>query len=112
MCLAKIASMWGMSGLICFGSGLLLLGGYALATGRVLNFDATKHILKRYRAPILDWVIWLTMRDFLALAAAMMTILGLAKILLIFFGAGACVWLMVTASLIAREIWPLGRRIL
>jgi hypothetical protein len=71
-----------------------MLGRHAAATGAPLHFDGIKHFLKRYPTQISDWLIWLTMRDFLALLGALMVLFGLGYYFLLLFAVGACVWVM------------------
>jgi len=93
----------GLSGFICFGVGLAVLGSHAVATGRSLNFDGAKHILRRHQSAFTDWLVWLTMRDFLALAAAVMIILGMGKVFIFLFAFGSFFWLIAAVALIIHD---------
>lgn len=91
---AEDAARLGMMGFACLSIGLVLLGVHATLSGRPINFDALKHIVRQHQSPLADWVIWLTMRDFLALASAAMVVLGLGHTFLHLFAVGSCLWLL------------------
>jgi CDP-L-myo-inositol myo-inositolphosphotransferase len=88
------AEKLGMMGFACLSTGLVLLGIHATLSGRPINFDALKHIVKQHQSPLADWVVWLTMRDFLALASAAMVVLGLGHTFLQLFVLGSGLWLL------------------
>lgn len=97
------ALILGLSGFLCLGLGLLMLGRHAAVTGAPLHFDGIKHFLKRYPTQISTWLIWLTMRDFLALLGAFMVIFGLGYYFLFLFALGTSVW-VIFAGLVV--LWP------
>lgn len=92
------ALVLGLAGFAFLGTGLAVLGWHAVKTGKPINFDALKQVIRRYQSPLADWLVWLAMRDFLALASAVMVVLGFASMLLVVFAAGTFVWLMAVLS--------------
>ncbi len=97
------ALMLGLLGFICLGLGLLMLGRHAAATGAPLHFDGIKHFLRRSPTRISDWLIWLTMRDFLALLGALMVLFGLGYYFLLLFVLGTCVWVIFAGLVVLRS---------
>lgn len=97
------ALVLGLAGFGFLGIGLAVLGLHTLRTGKSVNFDALKQVVRRYQSPLADWVVWLTMRDFLALASAVMVVLGLASTLLVVFAGGTFLWLLAVLSFAAVE---------
>ena len=94
------AALLGLTGFALLAIGLLALGWRALITQQPLNFDAAKHILRRKSSRWADLLIWITMRDFLALAASIMVALGGETAFLTLFAIGAVVWLSAVILLI------------
>lgn len=90
----------GLSGFMCLGVGLLLLGRHAAAKGAPIHFDGLKHFLRRYPTRISDWLIWLTMRDFLALFGALMVLCGVGYYFLVLFALGTLIWVMCVVYLV------------
>lgn len=91
---AEDAAMLGMIGFGCLSIGLILLGASAMFSGRPINFDALKDVVRQHQSPLADWLIWLTMRDFLAFASASMVVFGYGYTFLQVFVVGSCLWLM------------------
>src|SRR3546814_17419070 len=52
------ALMLGLVGFALLGTGLAVLGWHAVKAGRPVNFDALKHVVKRYQSPLADWIVW------------------------------------------------------
>ncbi len=90
-------------GSICLGLGMFLLGRNAVSSGEHVNFDGLKHMLRQKKIPYADWLIWITMRDFLALASAIMVIFGMGIIFLQIFSIGAIIWLIVAIFKILND---------
>lgn len=99
----------GSFGFACLGAGLCLLGLHAVSSGQAVNFDALKHVVRRYPAPLSDWLIWITMRDFLALFSAIMVSFGYGSLFLRLFAFGAAIWLVVTIGFICATRFGFGR---
>lgn len=90
----------GMAGVICFASGLVLLGVNAARSGDTITFDAVKHYLNRNPTRISQILIWIAMRDFFALASMAFILMGFAFLLLTIFAAVAMGWLLVVTYII------------
>ena len=99
----------GVAGFACLGTGLALLGSYATMSGRPVNFDALKHVVRRQHSFAADLLIWLTMRDFLALASAVMVVLGFGCYFLKIFALGSLIWFMAVLVFILHDTLE-GRR--
>lgn len=100
----------GLAGFACMGTGLALLGGHAAISGRAVNFDALKHVVRRQHAFLGDWLIWLTMRDFLALASAVMVLLGFGYAFLKLFAFGSLIWLMAAMAFVLHDAFAFRRK--
>ncbi len=99
------AQVLGMASFACLGTGLTVLGVQALIQGSSVNFDALKHHVRRRNTPLANWLIWLTMRDFLALASAAFILSGLAWFALYALTIGACLWMIAVIALAASSGW-------
>lgn len=93
----------GLAGFAFMGLGLAVLGVHAVKTGKPVNFDALKQVIWRNRSPLAQWIVWLAMRDFLALASAVMVVVGLASTLLVVFAVGTFIWLLAVLSFAVVE---------
>lgn len=89
------AFAFALIGAICLGLGMFLLGRNAVSSGEHVNFDGLKHMLRQKKIPFANWLIWITMRDFLALASAVMVVLGMGIIFLQIFAVGSILWLLI-----------------
>lgn len=98
----------GIFGFACLGAGLCLLGLHAISSGQAVNFDALKHVVRRYPAPLSDWLIWITMRDFLALFSVIIVSFGYGGLFLRLFAVGSAIWLAVTIGFICVTRLRLG----
>jgi CDP-L-myo-inositol myo-inositolphosphotransferase len=107
---ADNALMLGIAGFVAMAIGLVLLGGHARMSGRPVNFDALKHVVRRKRSSFGDWLIWLTMRDFLALASAAMVVLGFGYGLLTLFALGALLWCLAATGFVLHDSLRAGRK--
>lgn len=100
---ADDTSLLGVWGFACLGTGLVLLGGHATRSGRPVNFDALKHVVRQQHSALGEWIIWLTMRDFLALGSAIMVILGFGHTFLQLFLVGSFLWLIAAIGFILSD---------
>ncbi len=100
----------GLAGFACLGTGLALLGGHATISGRPVNFDALKHVVRRQQSFWGDWLIWLTMRDFLALASAVMVMLGFGYQFLKLFALGSLMWLLAAMVFVFHDFLQTRRK--
>ncbi len=96
------ASLAGAAGLVMLASGLFLIGRRAKASGQPVNFDVIKGHVGKRRSAVMQWLIWLTMRDFFAAVAALLIILGLTHLALFAFAIVAAGWLVVTVTVLVR----------
>ncbi|WP_301090535.1 CDP-alcohol phosphatidyltransferase family protein [Sphingomonas sp.] len=96
------ASLAGAAGLVMLASGLFLIGRRAKASGQPVIFDVIKGHVGQRRSAVMQWLIWLTMRDFFAAVAALLIILGLTRLALFAFAIVAAGWLVVTVTVLVR----------
>ena len=97
-----VAAGAGAFGLGALGIGLSLIGRRASRLGQPINFDVIKGHVRRDGSRLRAWLVWLTMRDFIALAAALALVLGLAHGALLVFSTAALAWLAVTLAILWR----------
>ncbi len=95
----------GLAGLAILAIGTVLLGRRAKQAGGPLTFDTVKHHVRGGRSPAMQWLVWLTMRDFYALAAAIAIVAGFAAPFLILFTFVAAGWL----SYVVLVLWRTRR---
>jgi CDP-L-myo-inositol myo-inositolphosphotransferase len=100
----------GLAGFACMGTGLALLGGHAAISGRAVDFDALKHVVRRRHSFLGDWLIWLTMRDFLALASAVMVLLGFGYAFLKLFALGSLIWVLAAIVFVVSDSFGFRRK--
>lgn len=96
-------AMIGAAGLACLAFGLTLLGWRARSSGGPLTFNAVKDRFNTGRSRLRSWLTWLTMRDFYALAGALLILAGLAGPGLVMFASVAAGWLVVVIVTLARQ---------
>ena len=90
--------------LVTLAAGLALIGRRARATRQPLNFDVVKgHFRQRDHNIVMDCLIHLTMRDFYALACALLILAGLTHFVLVAFATVALGWFAVTTFVLARS---------
>lgn len=90
----------GLGGLVMLATGLFLIGMRARASGGPFTFDGIKHHVQARRSTLMQWLTWITMRDFYAAAAAVAILAGFAAETLIAFFVGASGWLLVTLTVV------------
>jgi CDP-L-myo-inositol myo-inositolphosphotransferase len=100
----------GLAGFAGMGIGLVLLGGHAAISGRAVNFDALKQVVRRQHTVMGNWLIWLTMRDFLALASALMVLLGFGYHFLKVFAFGSLIWLLAATVFVVHDTFAFRRK--
>lgn len=99
----RSAATIGAAGLACMAFGMLLLGLRSRAMGVPLSFNAVKDEFNTQPSKLRRWLTWLTMRDFYALAGALLIIAGLAGLGLIMFATVAAGWLVVVIATLVRQ---------
>ncbi len=98
---------FGLAGMALLAAGLAYLGMSARRSGGPLTFDGAKHRLRGSRTG--QWLIWLTMRDFLALAAVVLVVAGFTEQALVGFSVVMAGWLIFVLSPAARMGTPVQR---
>jgi CDP-L-myo-inositol myo-inositolphosphotransferase len=97
------AAAFGIAGLAMLAIGLTIIGRRARATAGPFTFDGVKDRIRARGTRLGQWLIWLTMRDFLALAAAVLVILGLDQPALVGFSVIMAGWLVVVVATGAKQ---------
>ena len=96
------AAMTGAAGLAIMAFGLFLIGRRARSGTQKFTFNAVKDHFHGPQPRPMQWLIWLTMRDFYALAAALFVVTGFAAEGLVAFGVIATGWLVVVLAVLMR----------
>ncbi len=96
------AAIAGASGLAMLATGLLAIGLRSARQGGPFTFDVIKHHARRKPSFLMQCLIWLTMRDFIAALACVLILAGFARYALAGFAVGAALWLMYTLSVLVR----------
>lgn len=89
------SAMFGIAGLAMLALGLTTLGLRARRSGAPITFDGLKGRFRDNGSGWGRWVVWSTMRDFLALVAVVLVIAGLTDEAIVAFSAIMAVWLGV-----------------
>ena len=97
------AALAGAVGLVTMGLGLALIGRRSRKNADGMTFNAVKEQVNRNPSPIRQWLTWLTMRDFYALAGALLIALGFAHFALYAFAVVAMGWFVVVVVVLARD---------
>ena len=97
------AATAGAAGAAILALGTLLLARQARRKDGDFTFNGLKDRLNERPSRFRQWLIWLTMRDFYALAACVLVLLGAAAQLLWLFAVVAAAWLMVLLFVSARK---------
>ncbi|PEQ13813.1 hypothetical protein B2G71_05750 [Novosphingobium sp. PC22D] len=96
------AAYAGLAGLVMLMLGTALLGLTARRSGKGVNFDAVKARFLARGTLAAKVVTWITMRDFIAAAAVVLVLAGLAAAALWTFAAIVAAWLVVVLATLAR----------
>ncbi|MDP9057205.1 MAG: CDP-alcohol phosphatidyltransferase family protein [Pseudomonadota bacterium] len=96
-------AMFGIAGLAMLAMGLATLGGRARRSGAPITFDGLKGRFRDNGSGWGKWVVWLTMRDFLALALVVLVVAGLTEEAIMAFSAIMAVWLVVVLTTHVRQ---------
>lgn len=96
------AASAGVTGLLMLAFGLFLIGRRAKALGQPINFDVIKVHFRKRKSAVMEWLIWLTMRDFFAAAGALLILVGGARHALFAFVTVAAIWLAVVINVLFR----------
>ena len=101
-------AMFGIAGLAMLALGLTTLGTRARRSGMPITFDGMKGRFRDNGSEWGKWVVWLTMRDFIALASVALVVVGLTEQAIMGFSAIMAVWLAVILTSQVRQS-ALGR---
>jgi CDP-L-myo-inositol myo-inositolphosphotransferase len=102
------AAMFGIAGLAMLAIGLTTLGTRARRSGAPISFDGLKGRFRDSGTRWGKWAVWLTMRDFLALASVVLVVAGLTDEAIMAFSGIMAVWLAVVLTSQVRQS-ALGR---
>lgn len=94
------AAAAGAAGLAMLAVGLLAIGQRSRAMGGPFTFDVIKDHFRPGRSRLMQWLTWLTMRDFIAAASVVLVLAQLAPLALIAFAVVAAGWLAVTLGVL------------
>ncbi len=97
------AALAGFCGLMAMGLGLGVLGRRSRNNAEGMTFNAIKDRFSQRPSRIKQWLTWLTMRDFYALAGAVLIASGFAAFALYAFAVVAAGWLVVVLTVMMRE---------
>lgn len=97
------AAIAGAAGMTMMAIGLYLIGARARAAGGKFTFDGVKDHFRARKSVLMQWLTWLTMRDFYAAAATLMVVVGFAVEMLFVFVTVASGWFVVTLSVLLRN---------
>ncbi len=100
--------MFGIAGLAMLAIGLTTLGTRARRSGAPISFDGLKGRFRDSGTRWGKWAVWLTMRDFLALASVVLVVAGLTDEAIMAFSGIMAVWLAVVLTSQVRQS-ALGR---
>lgn len=98
------SALLGAVGLALFAIGLTIIARRSRNRPTGLTFDAVKEQLGQHRSPLRTFFIWLTMRDFFALAFAVLIAAGYAGFALHAFAVIVLGWFVVVVVLMRRNV--------
>jgi phosphatidylglycerophosphate synthase len=93
-----LGGMFGLAGLGMLTCGLCVIGLRAKHGSEPFTFNEVKDRMHATGSLILRWLTWLTMRDFYALAAAVLIAAGLVHVAVEIFAVVAAGWLVVVLA--------------
>lgn len=96
------AASAGTAGLAMLATGLFLIGRRSRAIGGNFTFDVVKHQVNARPSRLMQWLTWLTMRDFFAAAGALLIVAGYAHHALVGFAVCAALWLVFVLAVLVR----------
>lgn len=97
------AAGYGACGLLMLATGLTIIGRRARASAGPFTFDGVKDRMRARGTRLGQWLIWLTMRDFLAFAAVVLVLLGWVEPALLAFSIVMAGWLVVVIATGLRQ---------
>ncbi len=90
----------GAAGLAAMLAGLSLIGIQSSRSGGPFTFNAVKEHFSSGGSAVMQWLTWLTMRDFIAFAAVLFVVTGFAATGLVILTVVALVWLAVVVTVL------------
>ncbi|MDB5723442.1 MAG: CDP-alcohol phosphatidyltransferase family protein [Novosphingobium sp.] len=90
-----LGGLFGLAGLAMLTCGLCVIGLRAKHGSDPFTFNAVKDHMNSTGSPVMQWLTWLTMRDFYALAAAVLIAAGLVHVATAIFAVVVAGWLVV-----------------
>ncbi|MBU6268745.1 MAG: CDP-alcohol phosphatidyltransferase family protein [Sphingomonadales bacterium] len=97
------AAGYGICGLLMLAIGLTIIGQRARASAGPFTFDGVKDRIRATGSRWGQWLIWLTMRDFLAFAAVLLVLVGWVQPALMAFAIIMAGWLAVVVATGLRQ---------
>ncbi|MDE2404320.1 MAG: CDP-alcohol phosphatidyltransferase family protein [Sphingomonadales bacterium] len=97
------AASFGVCGLLLLAAGLTIIGRRARANAGPFTFDGVKDRMRARGTRLGQWLVWLTMRDFLAFASVVLVLMGWAEPALMAFSGVMAGWLVVVIAIGARQ---------
>lgn len=93
-------AMAGAAGLTMLAIGMFLIGRRARAKGGAFTFDGVKDHFRKRPSRLMQWLTWISMRDFYAAASTALILVGFAPHALIAFSIATAGWFAVTLSVL------------
>lgn len=97
------AALAGACGIVMLILGLTIVGRRARSAPGGMHFNALKEHFAAKRSLLMQWLTWLTMRDFFALAGAVLVVAGFAPQAMYAFAIVAAGWLGVVLAVMMRQ---------
>ncbi len=99
-----LGALFGLAGLTMLTGGLGLIGLRARRGSAPFTFNEVKDRMQATGSRALQWLTWLTMRDFYALAAAVLIAVGVVHAAVEIFAVVVAGWLVVVCATTARSV--------
>ena len=96
----ETAGIAGLAGAALLAAGSALLALQSRRDGGDFTFDALKTRVRSRPSRLRQWLVWITMRDFYALAACIAILLGWSGILLFVFALVAAGWFTAVCAML------------
>lgn len=95
------SGLYSVAAIVC--GWLTLIGRAVKASKRPFTFNGVKERVGAGKSRVMTWLTWLIMRDFFALAAAVLIIVGMALLAMFAFAVVTVGWLMVVLVVLFRQ---------
>ena len=97
------AALAGGAAGVLLAAGLALIGQRARASKRPFTFNGVKERVGAGKSRVMTWLTWLTMRDFFALAAALLVIAGFAPFTMFAFAVVTAGWFAGVVAVMGHQ---------